>query len=87
MGFNYQESFAKGVITMSADLQDVNFRNLVSFYNAELRAIQSGKKAAEVLSTRERQKLKEMGIIKYGLGMSETRITEKALSIIDELNR
>ena len=72
---------------MNLDLQDVNFRNLVSFYNAELRAIQSGKKAAEVLSERERQKLRDMSIIKYGLGVSETYVTEKALSILDELNR
>lgn len=67
---------------MDKDMKRPNFKNMVSFYEAELKAIQAGESVCNILSSRERIKLKDMGILNYGIIPLKTYVTKDALKIL-----
>jgi len=66
-------------------LDDMNFRNMVSFYYNELLSIKNGVRADEVLSFKERKMLKDRGIISYDKGSTEAWLTKKTLEVFYDL--
>ena len=69
-------------LSISNNLEEINFRNLVIFYSKELRMIQKGIEANKVLNLRELGKLKENGVISYGKFSSEAWITKRTLKVL-----
>lgn len=62
-----------------------NFKNLVNFYYSELRQIRAGRRASEVLSYKERKRLKQHGILTPIYGIAKIKITERAQSTLKDL--
>ena len=62
-----------------------NFKNLVDFYSSELRQIRDGRKASEILSYKERNRLKRYGILTTIYGVAKIKLTEKAQSTLKDL--
>jgi hypothetical protein len=70
---------------MDTILDEINFRNMVSYYYNELLSIINGVRADEVFSFKERKMLKDRGIISYEKGSTEAWLTKKTLEILEEL--
>ena len=64
-----------------------NFENLVYFYSSELRQIRSGRRASEVLSYKERNRLKRYDILTTIYGVAKIKLTERAKSTLKDLER
>ena len=62
-----------------------NFENIVDFYASELRQIQAGRKASDVFSWSERNRLKRYGILTPIYGIAKIKITERAKSMLKDL--
>lgn len=62
-----------------------NFENVVAFYASELRQIQAGRRASEILSYKERNRLKRYGILTTIYGVAKIKLTERAKSTLEEL--
>lgn len=58
-------------------LDEMNFRNMVVHYYNELLSIKNGTRAYEVLSFKERKKLKDQGIVSYDQVSAEVRLTKR----------
>ena len=63
---------------MASDTIALSFENLVRFYSKELRMIEGGEGATNVITSRVRRRLREEGILVYK--KREWLISEKARS-------
>ena len=68
---------------MTSDLDEQSFENLVRFYSEELRMIEQGERATNVLSPNVRGRLRDAGILAYG--NMEWMITEDAKKLLSTL--
>ena len=68
---------------MSSDLVELNFENLVSFYSEELRRIDGGERAPDVLSQYVRSRLREEGVLLYR--NKEWFLSDKARELLVKL--
>ena len=67
--------------SMTSDLVELNFENLVSFYCDELRRIEQGERAPDVLSQYVRGRLRDAGVLLYR--NKEWSLSEKAKQLLD----
>jgi len=68
---------------MTADLNELSLENLVRFYSEELRSIERGERATNVLGSGVRGRLREVGILAYR--NREWMITEEAKKYLSTL--
>ena len=68
---------------MSSDLVELNFENLVSFYCEELRRVEQGERAPDVLSQYVRGRLREAGVLLYR--NKEWALSEKAKTLLSSI--
>jgi hypothetical protein len=68
---------------MTSDLNELSFENLVRFYSEELRMIEQGERATNVLTPRVRGRLRDVGILAYR--NMEWLITEGAKKLLSML--
>ena len=67
---------------MDSDFEEVNFENLVRFYRKELLKIEKGEMVNNVLSIRARRRLREKGVLVYGV--RKWVISEEAKKILSK---
>ncbi len=68
---------------MTSDLNELSLENLVGFYSEELRKIDQGERATNVLGSNVRARLREAGILAYR--NREWMITEEAKKYLSTL--
>ena len=64
------------------NLSEVSFRNLVNFFEPELRAIHSGEKSSEVLTYKDRRQLLMWGALRRRDYPQRNELTDEAKKIL-----